>query len=104
MVPGMGWHTVRDGNGAASLLLFEAADPDGAWAACDYEPGAADFPVTQFGHRQLWDEVASAYLSWLRMGSPGRKRYGLTVDTEGTRMWLDSPHNIIGEPLTRRSP
>ena len=98
-VPGVGWHTIREQDGATSLLLYEAGNPGGAWAACDYEPGAADFPVTQFGPRRLWDEVVAAYRSWLRSGSPGRQRYGITVDAESTRIWLDNPRNIIGEPL-----
>ncbi|HCU94575.1 MAG TPA: protein-L-isoaspartate(D-aspartate) O-methyltransferase [Actinobacteria bacterium] len=102
-VPGIGWHTIREQNGATSLLMFEADNPSGAWAACDYEPGTAEFPVNQFGARRLWDEVAAAYLSWLRSGSPGRERYGVTVDPHGTRIWPDNPQNVIGEPLPPRS-
>jgi hypothetical protein len=48
------------------------------------------FPVTQFGARRLWDEVAAAYLTWLRSGTPGRERYGITVDAAGTQLWLDN--------------
>lgn len=82
------------------MLLFEVGSPSGAWAACDYEPGAADLPTTQFGTRRLSDEVAAAYLSWLGAGAPGHQRYGITVDAESIRIWLDTPQNIIGEPLS----
>jgi len=40
-----------------------------------------------------------AYLWWLRAGSPGHHRYGITVGAEGMRMWLDNPANVVGEPL-----
>jgi hypothetical protein len=59
-------------------------------------PGAADFVVTQFGARRLWDEMEAAYLCWLRSGAPGRERYGITVDAAGSQMWLDNPENAIG--------
>lgn len=95
-VPGVGWHTVCD-SGATSLLLYEASDPGGSWAACDHTPGAAEFSVTQFGPRRLWDETAAAHLSWLRAGSPGRDRYRVTVGAAGTRIWVDNPANVVGE-------
>lgn len=97
-VPGVGWHTVRDDNGATSVLLFEANKPSGAWAACDHEPGCHEFAVTQYGDRQLWDEAEAACLSWLRSGAPGAERYGITVDPVGARIWLDNPRNVIGPP------
>jgi hypothetical protein len=33
-VPGAGWHVIREPDGATSVLLFEADNPDGSWAAC----------------------------------------------------------------------
>src|SRR5580658_223850 len=96
LVPGIGWHAVRDDDGATSLLLFEAGNPGGAWAACDREPGASQSSVTQYGDRRLWDEVEAACLYWLRSGTPGPERHGMTVDPVGTRIWLDNPRNVIG--------
>jgi protein-L-isoaspartate O-methyltransferase len=100
-VPGIGWHTIREDNGATSLLLFEASNPRGAWAACDHEPGVLDSAVTQYGARRLWDEVEAAYMSWLRSGAPGPERYGITADPAGTRIWLDNPRNVICAPPNR---
>jgi protein-L-isoaspartate O-methyltransferase len=101
-VPGISSHMVREQDGTASLLLYETGDPDGSWAACDYEPGTTDFRVSQYGARRLWDEVVSAYMFWLRSGSPGRERFGITIDSDATCIWLDHPQNIIGEPVPRR--
>ncbi|MFH9040101.1 hypothetical protein ACH4FA_12180 [Streptomyces sp. NPDC017966] len=36
----------------------------------------------------VWRE---AYGLWGREGRPQRERYGLTVDAEGDRAWLDDP-------------
>lgn len=101
-VPAIGWHAVREEDGAMSMLLFEANDPGGGWAACDYEPGRRQSVVTQYGVRKLWDEVEAAYLAWLHSGAPGPERHGMTVDPNGTRLWLDNPRNVIGQPLLGR--
>ena len=81
---------------AGAQVLFEARDPDGSWAACDYEPGTPDFVVTQFGPRRLWDEMEAAYLSWVDTGMPGPERYGMTIEPEAERIWLDDPRNVLG--------
>jgi protein-L-isoaspartate(D-aspartate) O-methyltransferase len=80
-----------DGSGAFSLLLVEAGQEGGAWAAADYEPGAAEYRVTWYGQRNLWAEVEGAYLRWISWGQPDRERFGMTVTPDGQRLWLDHP-------------
>lgn len=47
--------------------------------------------VWQWGPRRLWDEAEAAYRWWNGHGRPGFERFGLTVDGEGERLWLDVP-------------
>ncbi|MEV5504845.1 protein-L-isoaspartate(D-aspartate) O-methyltransferase, partial [Nonomuraea fuscirosea] len=92
LVPRVGWHDVSE-DGEDSLLLYELDDHtgEGAWAACDRRPEAAEGEVTQYGERRLWDELSSAYRQWVSLGSPGYDRFGLMVDPAGTHLWLDRP-------------
>jgi protein-L-isoaspartate(D-aspartate) O-methyltransferase len=79
-----------------SLLLFEVGDPDGSWAACDYEPDKEDYEVTQYGDRRLWDEFAAAWLRWQELGRPRADRFGITVAPQCQELWLDEPKTGIG--------
>ncbi|MEW1603780.1 methyltransferase domain-containing protein [Streptomyces sp. NPDC093808] len=45
-----------------------------------------------------------AYELWEREGRPQRERYGLTVDAEGGRAWLDDPGGRYVWPLPALSP
>ncbi|MFJ7100019.1 MULTISPECIES: methyltransferase domain-containing protein [Streptomyces] len=45
-----------------------------------------------------------AYGLWEREGRPQRERYGLTVDAEGGRAWLDDPAGRYVWPLPALSP
>ncbi|SDH76927.1 protein-L-isoaspartate(D-aspartate) O-methyltransferase [Sinosporangium album] len=92
LAPRVGWHDVSDGT-AYSLLMYELDDQEatGSWAACDFEPGAVEFQVTQYGKRRLWDELSSAYLQWVSLGCPSYNRFGATVDRSGVHLWLDHP-------------
>lgn len=99
-VAGIGWHPVPDDDGCFSLLLFEAANPNGSWAACDYEPGHDDFDVVQYGPRRLWDEVCTAYLHWVGLGRPALDRFGLTITAEGQHFWLDTPQVTVSPAPT----
>ncbi|MFJ8905951.1 methyltransferase domain-containing protein [Streptomyces sp. NPDC102351] len=45
-----------------------------------------------------------AYGVWEREGRPQRERYGLTVDAEGVRAWLDGPAGRHVWPLPELSP
>jgi protein-L-isoaspartate O-methyltransferase len=65
------------------------------WATADYEKDREEFEVYQSGPRRLWDEVETAYLWWEKQGRPGFDRFGLTVDADGERVWLDSPDNPV---------
>ncbi|MEU5978270.1 hypothetical protein [Streptomyces sp. NPDC047315] len=35
--------------------------------------------------------MADAHLWWIGQGRPGFERFGLTVDVDGERVWLDRP-------------
>ncbi|RNL83233.1 hypothetical protein [Halostreptopolyspora alba] len=87
---------IRASDGTVSVSLYEIGEPEGDWAACDYEPGADEFEVIQYGQRNLWDEVEAAYLRWLDLGSPAAERFGLTVTAEGEhRVWVDEPGRVV---------
>ena|ERR1039457_2895850 len=61
--------------------------------------GTADFPSPSSAPAGYGTRSQPAYLTWLRSGTPGRERYGITVDAAGTLLWLDKPENVIGGPL-----
>ncbi|MFG2234922.1 hypothetical protein ACGFNX_33860 [Streptomyces sp. NPDC048723] len=68
----------------------------GSWAAVDYDGlTASAFAVTQAGSRQLWDEITAAYRHWEELGRPSVGRYGLTVTSGGTAVWVDSPAIVV---------
>lgn len=71
-----------------------------SWATADYEKGRTAYPVVQSGPRKLWEELETAWRWWDRQDRPGFGRFGLTVDDEGERVWLDSPDR----PVPRRTP
>jgi len=98
-VPGTGWSLTApdDDGGGQSLLAWEHASADGAWAACDYRPAVASFEVTQYG-RRLWDEIENAFLGWCALGRPAQDRFGLTVEDGEVCQWLDHPGNILISP------
>ncbi len=74
--------------GEYTLWLVDGA---GSWASVDYEPHASAYTVEQYGPRQLWDELETAYRRWVDHGRPERERLGLTVTPERQYVWLDSP-------------
>ncbi|MEU6381929.1 methyltransferase domain-containing protein [Streptomyces bauhiniae] len=65
-----------------------------SWATADYIPGHEEFEVHQSGPRRLWEEVEGAYRWWDEQGRPGFERFGLAVDGDGERVWLDRPDNF----------
>ncbi|WP_449195314.1 methyltransferase domain-containing protein [Streptomyces sp. NRAIS3] len=80
---------------------------DGSWARVEGDS------VRQAGPRQLWDEVEAAWRWWEEQERPSRDRFGLTVDRDGQRVWLDSADHpvpvvaLLGEPaatLTEHGP
>ncbi|GAB2800095.1 methyltransferase domain-containing protein [Streptomyces daliensis] len=81
-------------------------DPDGAdctlWltdgessASVRYMPEGSAFPVQQAGARNLWDETEAAYRWWEERGHPGLTRFGLTANSDGEQVWLDSPDTPV---------
>jgi protein-L-isoaspartate(D-aspartate) O-methyltransferase len=86
--PGLGLLPIENDDDTFSLLLYEAGNPEGAWASCDWEPDAADFEVTQYGERRLWHEAEDAFAWWVDSGTPGEERFAVTVDEQGERLWL----------------
>ncbi|MGW6791791.1 methyltransferase domain-containing protein [Streptomyces chartreusis] len=80
-------------DGSYTLWLRDTAVT--SWATADYEKGRDEFEVYQSGPRRLWDEVETAYLWWEKQGRPGFERFGLTVDSDGEHVWLDSPGNPV---------
>ncbi|MCY0924259.1 methyltransferase domain-containing protein [Streptomyces sp. H27-G5] len=94
-VPGM-WSIHSDADdGSAEWTLWLLSDDRLSWASVDYVPGKEQFVVEQYGPRRLWDETESAYQWWDDEGRPDRERFGLTVDRQGQRVWLDTPDRVI---------
>ena len=60
-----------------------------SWASVSYEPEQTRCEVEQYGPRQLWDEIETAYEWWKFTGSPERERFGVTVTPENQWVWLD---------------
>lgn len=61
-----------------------------------YDPGSGGASVTQYGPRNLWDELEQAHRWWHTQGGPGPERYGVTVTRTGLSVWLDQPDNPLG--------
>ncbi|MBB6171670.1 protein-L-isoaspartate(D-aspartate) O-methyltransferase [Nocardiopsis mwathae] len=96
LVPDVKLIPIRASDGTVSVSLYELGRPEGAWAACDYEPGDDEYEVTQYGGRRLWDEAEAAYLRWLDVGSPGIDRFGVTVTAGGQHtIWIDAPGRTL---------
>ncbi|MEU9100784.1 methyltransferase domain-containing protein [Streptomyces sp. NPDC048361] len=92
-MPGAFWSVERYDDGSYTLWTYSTDAL--SWASIDYEPGADRFEVVQSGPRRLWDETEAAYLWWDAQGRPGFERFGLTVDGDGERAWLDSPDHPV---------
>ncbi|MFJ9552290.1 methyltransferase domain-containing protein [Nocardiopsis sp. NPDC101807] len=95
LVPGLFGHGVDGGRGTFQLWLW---DGEGSAARVAYDPQYTRCGVEQQGPRALWEEMESAYLTWVEWGAPGRSRFGLTVTTEGHRVWLDEPARPLPVP------
>jgi hypothetical protein len=64
---------------------------DTSWAVVVFRDGREQARVWQEGPRRLWDEVEAAFRWWEEQGRPEAERFGLTVDRDGQRAWLDAP-------------
>lgn len=83
LVKNAGWIGFTPTESASQQLWLLATD--GSWAMREADT------VEQAGPRRLWDEVAAAYLLWRSLGEPSRDRFGVTVDGDRCRLWLDEP-------------
>ncbi|MGW1201287.1 methyltransferase domain-containing protein [Streptomyces cyaneofuscatus] len=66
-----------------------------SWATADHSTARHRYQVVQSGSRRLWDELEQAWAWWTANDRPGFERFGLTVDADGERVWLDSPGNLV---------
>lgn len=93
-LPGIRCATGRTVDGDIEVTVW---DESGSWARSS-TPAAMDvvqFDVEQFGPRDLWDEVESAYRRWRSWSRPSADRFGLTADGEKVEYWLDYPDQLI---------
>ncbi|OJF13884.1 hypothetical protein BG844_12775 [Couchioplanes caeruleus subsp. caeruleus] len=76
-------------------------DPSsGSWATVTADDTTSGrYEVRQGGPRRLWDEIVSAHEWWQGQGSPVFTRFGVTVDQDGRRLWLDEPGNVVPPAL-----
>lgn len=84
-----------------SLRLFHADTQ--SWAAL--APATHDsghYTIQQYGPRNLWGELETAYRWWIDAKRPDHTRIGITVTPEGQTFWLDTPaHPLpVGPPAT----
>lgn len=82
--------------GEASVYV---ATPDGSWALGEYSPAGGPYSTKRAGSRDLWAEIGAAWEEWTRCGKPGRDQLDVTVDQEGTRLWVDTPTGVL-RPLS----
>lgn len=96
-VPGMKDLLVFDddvpGNPNYTVYLMDPGS--GSWASWRIRPGHREFGVRQHGPRRLFEELAGAYAWWREAGRPKHSRFGVTVTSEGQRVWLDDPGNVL---------
>ncbi|MEV7424625.1 methyltransferase domain-containing protein [Streptomyces sp. NPDC091212] len=83
----------RERDGKRAVWFYGLSDK--SWAVVVFRDDRAESKVYQSGPRRLWDEVEAAHKWWVEQGSPGFPRFGLTVDADGERAWLDSPDNPV---------
>ncbi|MDT0378405.1 protein-L-isoaspartate(D-aspartate) O-methyltransferase [Streptomyces sp. DSM 42041] len=84
--PGMSWSTEHEPEtGAVRATELWAAD--GSWARVD------GVDVQQSGPRHLWDAVEAACDGWEAADTPGRDAFGVTVDKDGQRLWIEDGNN-----------
>jgi hypothetical protein len=82
-LPGvLGWHDPHSGEAALG-------HSDGSWVRQRADGDA--LRVSQGGPRRLWDDTEAAHEQWLRLGSPLRDSFGITVEPSGQWLWLGSP-------------
>ncbi|TYB67749.1 methyltransferase domain-containing protein [Nonomuraea sp. PA05] len=94
---GLHSHTQSYPEGDGERLRMWVSDPGdaGQWATAVWRPGQTRHAVHQAGDRPVWDEVLHAYTRWVQLGEPHWSDFGVTVEKDGTRIWLGSPENVL---------
>ncbi|MFV2198858.1 rRNA adenine N-6-methyltransferase family protein [Nocardiopsis sp. LOL_012] len=80
------------------------ATPDGSWALAEYTPFGGLYETEHAGPRDLWAQIGQAWQVWEQFGRPDRGRLGVTVDEEGTRLWVDEPSRPLCLPAPALRP
>ncbi|QKW32520.1 hypothetical protein HUT17_05155 (plasmid) [Nocardiopsis flavescens] len=78
--------------GEATIYVY---DQTGSWALGEYTPSGAPYEARRYGTRDLWGEVGRAWQVWQDADRPGLSRLGVTVDDQGTHLWVDSPNTRL---------
>lgn len=88
-----GWKGLYEGQpDKAEWFTLWLWDGSGSWAAADYRPGAVMFEVEQYGPRALWDELDTAYASWLKLGRPRVEDWCYVVTRQAQGFALTEQH------------
>ncbi|MEU3350278.1 methyltransferase domain-containing protein [Streptomyces sp. NPDC037389] len=83
-VPGLTWQYDLDDERKPTGARVWA--PDGSIADLK-----ADGTVTEAGPRNLWSCLEAEYDTFLGAGEPGPERYGVAINEDAQRVWLDTP-------------
>ncbi|MFF4606848.1 methyltransferase domain-containing protein [Streptomyces sp. NPDC001339] len=92
-VPDVAHLADRKREGKRAVWFYGLSDK--SWAVVVFRDDCKEAKVYQSGPRHLWDEVEAAHRWWVEQKRPGFHRFGLTVDADGERTWLDSPDNPV---------
>lgn len=85
----------------ADSYILTVHDTAGSWATVEWTGDPEQYPVRQYGPRDLWNEITSFYRWWASAHYPPPERFGLTVTTKGESMaWLDRPDQPLNELVT----
>ncbi|MEV7090498.1 methyltransferase domain-containing protein [Streptomyces sp. NPDC093085] len=86
-------HPDRKRDGQRAVWFYGLTDK--SWAVVVFRDDRKEARVYQSGPRRLWDEVETAHRWWVEHDRPDCTRFGLTVDRDGERTWLDSPEHSL---------
>ena len=89
---------IRFGQHSPRLTDVLARDGRGSWARVETTDDDIHH-VTEGGPRWLWTEIEDLAAQWQAWNQPTRERFGLTVDADGQRVWLDHPDGPLQWPL-----
>jgi hypothetical protein len=88
----------------ADSYTLHVWDTDGSWTTVEWTGDPDEYPVRQYGPRDLWNEISTAYRCWAACGQPSPDRYGLTVTRHGQHtIWLDDPHQHLDSLIAASS-